>query len=335
MTATPTLNQPISPLGIRMCVGLLAPFMDNRGQIEIENVYGVSASDLYSQAVFAAQKLDALDHAAGALAMFFRGRPAPADAARKLGEFCQTLPNGLAEAQSMLDGWTAENTLGLITTAPINVRDDTEFVAASAVAVDAPWVNKAYQGGEDMFVLTMPDGPGWVTSDDNGFLAVGELAGGLEARFAASAYGDETSLALLTRDRQTLQPADATSSWVVAEEVSASYGAELPVVWLPQFRQEASHNLMDDPGRWGLESAAARGLPALNALISAAVQDVLVEITHTGVKAAAVTMVSMTRGMAPTNKVERLRANLTGGNLAYGVFAQGVAEPIVTGIYMP
>lgn len=111
--------------------------------------------------------------------------------------------------------------------------------------------------------------------------------------------------------------------------------AGVPRRWLPRFRQEASHDLMVDPARWGLQSASTCGLPTLNALIDAAVQDVMVEITETGVKAAAVTMVSLARGMMPSVKVERLRVNLTGRNLAYGVFTSGVAEPIVTGIYNP
>lgn len=330
---TPNANEPISPLGIRMCAGLLAPFMSDTGKAEIETVYGVTADRLYDMSVDNAWALDDIETAAGALGVFFRNRQVASDVAGTLGSFAQTLPSDVSDAQAQLDRWTAMNTLGLISTAPVNVNAETEVVAASAVAVDAPWLYRAVRFA-DSFLLSVPNGPGYVTADDRAFLAVGFLKGGLEARFAMSEDGDDAAIAMLSENVDGLHPADVTSQWVTSETAPADPGNEVPVARLPRFAQTASHNLLDDAERYGLGSVKSEGVPGLDAVLDQVAQNVMVEITETGVKAAAVTMASMTRGMT-FGTVDYLSADFTQGRIAYGVYAHGVDTPIVAGIYAP
>lgn len=342
----------VSPAGIRLLCGLLAPHVSEAAAAELETRWGLDATALHEETLrdvqLAAQD-PALHLALGAWARDVE--QVPALARERLGSLLAVMPEDNAQAQELLDGWASEQTGGLITEFPASIESYVRAALASAIAVDDTWtLPAAEQHGRfgdqrhaQGFQINNPPAQTRASADGRQVFVALSLVSGIELRVCASTEGVEHAEGLLAsllpgggdHEQRLLvdvfervaRPGDLFTT----AERCARPSAET-VVWLPEFLITADVDVADEAVRWGLESALqSGGTPGLGVLeVSAVKQAAMIEVSKRGVRAAAVT-VAMLAGMnLVTHSHERVAMDFS-EPFAFQLVAPGSTVALFTG----
>lgn len=310
-----------SPVGIRLVCGLVAPFLSPDGQDAIEARWGASAQDLFSEArTQVYQSGSAGLHLA--LGAWIRDTPThqtvlPVEAQTMLAGLLEYLPADVAEANTYLDAWAAEHTDNMIVKFPGEVRENTTGILASAVAVDEAWARPATEQRGPFgdarvagFGLDLDSVAARATEDGAALFAALTLANGMELRLCSSTDGLEAAAHLLAAtmtgpseddqaeddqaedERSGVErvfarvavPGDhlTASQWVTSRRTQTR-------TWVPTFTLRAQLDVAAEAEQWGLGPAMVEGAPGLGMPVHGIVQSSFIEVSHTGVRAAAVT----------------------------------------------
>ena len=341
-----TKSMIFSPLGVRMAVGLVAPFLSDGGKAEVEKVWGVSPDDLYAEANGVVDRLAAIPALHAAVAVWSR-LALDSAAQDRLGDLLRHLPESNAEAQDALNRWTSESTLGLIEKAPVQVREDTDTVLASALAMDDEWAQGPYKARRVRFSPQGEapqdlDGFSVPVNANNPETTLGTLHEGqtvvltmplsdeVSMTFALHEDGPEKALKHL-RDGGEVGPLGTDHPLVSL--ISAPGWADFLAV-IPEFKTTTQTALLADASRWGLVNASHpdEGAPGMHPdmFVMDAQQTAMIEVSRTGVKAAAVTMMLAGRSAAVPSSTP---AVVFDKPFAYAITLPGLKAPLFEGIY--
>ncbi len=310
-----------SPAGIRLAVGLVAPFLTPAGRAEVRKAWHQDAEDLHAEAIEAALVMGRSQVLHAALAVWTR-LPVPPEAVDRLGNLLKELPTSDQEAQRALDAWTSEHTLGMIADAPVRVGPATTAVVASALALDAQWETPGTPDpavrfdGRSVAGFTRRVRAGDTGLSPDGRTAVsrhrlrvpeGGEDPGLLVSFAMDERGPEAGLEALLLD-STLAPLQAGHPLVAT--VAGDDPGRVEVT-LPRFAFARTTDLLREADRWGLAHASdpREGMPGLGegSYVGQARQAALIEVTHEGVRAAAAAFMGVVRAaFSPGGRAEAL-----------------------------
>lgn len=332
-----------SPAGIRLVSGLVAPYLSPAGQRELAERWGVDAATLFAQSVATARAWKTHTALHAALGVWVRHHVLPAAAATALADLLQALPVEDAAAQALLDAWAAEHTHGMIPSFPAEVDPTTTTVLASAVAVDDTWACQTHRNP----LPFRPSPHGWVdgfdaevetprvltTTDESTVRAVLPLSSGLRMAFAISTRGAEAAARLLETPEVFVVTPQPGQPFTTVEKVERP--TELVSVRLPEFTTRTRLAIGADPTPWGLTAAIAEGAPGLGDLpVQGMVQDAFIEVSHTGVRAAAVTAMMFAAANMALPRLDYAQTVVTfDGPFAYQITAPGFEVPLFTGIH--
>lgn len=336
-------SQVHSPAGIRLVAGLVAPFLTAAGQAELASRWGADAETLHAEAVALTGAL--ADHGVlhAALGVWARNHEFPPTATARLGEYLGLLPQDVTRAQVVLDGWANEHTAGMIPQFPATVTEATSAVLASAIALDDTWARKTHElkmrrfSGAWVPGFEAPVEVDWAaTNADRSAVRVHiPLTSGLRMTFCAAVEGSEKAAWLLAEEPEVFthellegQP------FVTAQEVTEREALDVAVV-LPAFTTRSTLDVAAEANRWGLKTALVEGAPGLGDLpIDAIVQDAFIEVTHTGVKAAAVTaMMLAMANFSPVRHSHKQHVITFDGAFAYQITHPDFPVPLFAGTY--
>lgn len=335
-------GQVCSPAGIRLVSGLLAPYLSPAGQAELAERWGVDCATLFAEALATARAWRTHTALHAALGVWVRNHVLPAPAAAALQELLQALPSDDVQAKALLDAWAAEHTNRMIEAFPADVLADTTAVFASAVAMEDTWACRtsntpvpctASPGWRDGFEAEVDAPRVLATVDEATVRVVLPLESGLRMAFAISTHGvDEAARLLETPEAFTVtpQPGQPYTSVVKVERPT-----DLVSVRLPEFTTRTRLDIGADPTPWGLAAAFDEGAPGLGDLpVEGMVQAAFIEVTHTGVRAAAVTALMFGAANAMMPRLDYAQTVVTfDGPFAYQIAAPGFATPLFTGTY--
>lgn len=336
----PAHSEVCSPMGIRLVSGLVAPYLSITGQRELQARWGHGANTLFRDAVETERTLRAHPALHAALGVWVRNHRLPVAAAESLGDLVGLLPLDDTAAQRMLDGWAATNTHDMIETFPAQVQSDTTAVLASAVAVEDTWkapaqerrvqFNSEYGAG---FEAALSPWDLTATTDGSTVRARLRLQSGLMMQFAISTHGPVEAARLLATPEVFTVSVTYGLPFVSVEMVE--HPTEMVAFRAPEFTTRTTHDLTVKAPEWGLSTAFKEGAPGLGDLpLSGAVQDAFIEITHTGVRAAAVTaMMCRSANVAvPPRAFQQMVVTLD-QPFAYRIISPALETPLFTGIY--
>jgi hypothetical protein len=293
-----------SPAGIRLVVGLIAPFLTPMGKREVEMCWSTPVDVLFKESLDLAAEMTTHPTLHAALGVWTRNHTVPAEAAALLNAYLKALPSSTIEAQKVLDAWAEENTFGMIPQFPCEVQEDTHAVLASALAIEDTWERKGREIGlgfngqrVDGFEALADDTHALSTSERDAVRVTLPLASGLLMNFCIAADLNRAQSLLMTPNLFTEAVVDG-QDFVTTQKVkreTTDVAALLPV-----FTTRTSLNLGESAANWGIvEAMRPHGVPGLGDLeVTEAKQDAFIEVTHTGVRAAAVTAMMMTRSAA-------------------------------------
>lgn len=333
----------VSPLGIRLLSGLVAPYLSVAGQRDLQARWGHGAETLFRDTHATVETLRTHPALHAALGVWVRDHTLPAPAATALGHLLAALPLDDAAAQSLLDGWAVEHTNGMIGAFPGQVEATTTAVLGSAVTMDDTWAcptreislqfagsqawGKGFETGLAPWAIT-------ATTDGSTVRATLALSSGLQMNFAISTHGTAHAARLLdTPGVFTATPA-AGESFVSSRKVEQP--TEMVAFKAPAFTTSTLHDLKTDPEPWGLRALLADGAPGLGDLpLSSIQQRAFIEVTHTGVKAAAVTgmMMRSANAMTPPPRPYEQTVVTFDAPFAYEIVAPRLDTPLFTGTY--
>ncbi|MQY29046.1 serpin family protein [Nocardia aurantia] len=303
----------LSGCGVWPLLGLLASAADEPARAELAAATGLPAADARAGALRLLESLSAAESVAGALGLWVRRdvelRP----------EWAGALPAGTIEpltGQSALDDWAARHTAGLIPRFPLTLTPETAMLLATAVVARTAWSDPFHDD-----VLEPVSGP-WRGHRGPGLaryskqLGDAALLGGSDpvTRVVVRGNGD-LDVHLLLGDGP---PGEVLGAGFGALDGTVGIRADLPVgthgpgltveatramsdtlrIQLPPFEIRSSHDLLADPGLFGLHTATdhTRGhFPAVSATplaVDSATQSALARFTREGFEAAAVTAVA-------------------------------------------
>lgn len=332
-----------SPAGIRLVAGLVAPFLTDAGQAGLASRWGVNAETLHTEALALARTLGEHDALHAALGVWARNHEFPPTATARLGEFLGLLPQDVTRAQVVLDGWANEHTAGMITEFPATVTEATSAVLASAIALDDTWARKADERKMRRFSGTLV--PGFeapvevalaATNADRSAVRVHmPLTSGLRMSFCATVDGSEKAAWLLAEEPGVFTHALLEGQpFVTARNVTERDALDVAVI-LPAFTTRSTVDIAAEANRWGLKTAITDGAPGLGDLpISGIVQDAFIEVTHTGVKAAAVTaMMLASANMTHVAYTHRQNVITFGDTFAYEITHPDFPVALFAGTY--
>lgn len=331
----------ISPLGIRLVSGLVAPYLSVAAQRELQARWGHGANTLFAQTRQIAHALREHPALHAALGAWVRNHRLPADAANALGDLLDALPLDDEAAQAMLDQWAATHTRDMITSFPGQVQKDTTAVLASAVAMEDTWKCRTREsrvrfceGWGEGFEADLTPWSVSTTADGSTVRATLDLASGLKMHFAISTYGPKHAARLLETPEVFTTPPAAGSPFVTTRAVERP--TEMLAFIAPEFTTTSTHDLKDEAHEWGLETMLAQGAPGLGDLpLSSVLQNAFIEVTHVGVKAAAVTAMMFRSGNAmtpPPRPYEQTVVTLDEA-FAYTIESPDIETPLFTGIH--
>lgn len=331
----------ISPLGIRLVSGLVAPYLSVAAQRELQDRWGHGANTLFAQTREITRTLREHPALHAALGAWVRNHHLPADAATALGDLLDALPLDDEAAQAMLDQWAATHTHDMITSFPGQVQKDTTTVLASAVAMEDTWKCRTREShvrfSESWGKGFEADLTPWsvsTTSDGDTVRAILDLTSGLKMHFAISTRGPEHAALLLETPEVFTTPPMAGSPFVTTRAVERP--TEMLAFVAPEFTTTSTHDLKEDAHAWGLETMLAQGAPGLGDLpLSSVLQNAFIEVTHTGVKAAAVTamMFRSANAMTPPPRPYEQTVVTLDEAFAYIIVAPDIETPLFTGIH--
>lgn len=295
-----------SPLGLRLLIGLMAPLLSPKGQEEVTARWGETPQALQEEALATVALLKGLPSVTVALGLWTR-ESLPAGLEEEVLALVKTLPEDNREAQEVLDRWAQEETFDLIKSFPLQVTSAHRLVLGSAVALDLAWRAQEYTsslllfGGKraPAFMVTGDTfGERWGTGAQGSFLLeVPTEAEAITMVFALPQGGVQEALEDLRGEGLWGEiPQEHPSR----QEALSSLPHQQAV--LPSFKLTYTWEIMDEVEEWGLQAAATpgEGVPGLgegNYLLDA-VQEALIEVSPTGVKAAAVTAMGVGRALA-------------------------------------
>lgn len=330
-----------SPAGIRLVIGLAAPFLAPGAQREVEERWGAPADVLFKESADLAEAVRSHPALHAALAVWTRDAAVPEEAALRLGRLLQSLPHEVSAAQHVLDRWAAENTHDMIEKFPGEVREQTRLVLASAVAVEDTWSNSATDqhlpfNGRRVQGFRVDADPAHVTvtPDGRSLLVELPLKSGLLMRFCLSRRGVDTALTLIENPEQFTASPAADSPFI--EQIRTMVPRDAVAVSLPEFEIRTLLDLAAEPAAWGLDAAfsATDAAPGLgeNLELGSAAQASYVEVTREGVRAAAVTAIMIERAAVPVmNHIQR--AVTFRDPFAYTLTLPGHPTPLFAGTY--
>ncbi|TDD68032.1 proteinase inhibitor I4 serpin [Actinomadura darangshiensis] len=232
-----------------------------------------------------------------------------------------TLTGEPADDQRRLDAWAAEKTDGLIQEIPTRVTRDTRLVLASALTARTAWADPF--DGDTVLSRTTHDLRALVAGTPNGPVTMACVAG-VEDIDVHLVQGDQPPGQVLAAAFGTLEgrhpvtnaddlPEGTTGPGVtVWFEEAWSPRASLRLT-LPAFTVTASHDLLDLPDVFGLDTVTDQtrghfpGIGAFPLAIGQAGQNALARFDAEGFEAAAVTSFGMLAGSAPPTETYRAR----------------------------
>lgn len=330
-----------SPAGIRLVSGLLGPYLTPSGQEELSTFWDTSVDDLFTQAVLAAEDLADLDALHAALGVWVRNHRLPSSAAEQLAAFVQQLPDDNAAAQAALDGWAAEHTAGMIPTFPCTVTDDTRAVLASALAVDDTWERPAADtrvAFQDQrvrgFKADTPRSLVRCTAAGTAVRATLPLTSGLTMSFCIHQDGPAAALEQLLNAPNYFYALPTLSHPMISSRPVYTPTGDVAIL-VPSFTITSSLDIAADAAAWGLEAALRPGgVPGLGNLeVSEARQDAFIEVSHTGVRAAAVTAMVLARSANMMTPQHQQLAVEIDQPFAFALTHPDIEAPLFTGIY--
>jgi hypothetical protein len=340
--AAPTseLTRVCSPLGIRLVSGLVAPYLHVAAQRELQSRWGHGAATLFDDTLDTVQALRTHPALHAALGVWVRNHHLPTAATTALGDLLAALPLDDAQAQTMLDRWASENTADMIRTFPGQVDVTTTAVLASAVAMDDTWRHDTFEtrmgfAGRRVEAFEADLSPWSVisTADGSTVRALLRLSSGLKMHFAISTHGPEHAARLLETPEVFDTAIREGQPFVTSREVEQP--TEMVAFISPEFTTRTTVDVGAEAGAWGLEKAVATGAPGLGDLPMAGIlQEAFIEVTHSGVKAAAVTvMMFAAANMALPTKWHRQTVLTLDEPFAYEIVSPSLSTPLFTGIY--
>lgn len=310
-------NQITSGIGAWTCLALALHGATGEAQLELEESLGVDKSVALRSAEFLRRRLEKAEGLSGAFGLWYNER----DVAIR-SEFLNSVRRGtvgaIPEDRSLLDRWAREHTNGLIEEFPVEIDQHALFLVASAVAAEAEWAEPfedgsgLWQGCEEYFCwLTQStadvDRAAILTHEENRFsrlvcpttedFDVHLLAGEENADLSAAVTAGIGALHQDAEIRLGSELATSESAGcLTVKRRMARTNESLLRCAVPRFDLDGTHDLLEDPGFFGLESATdvsqgnfddiASDTPLA---VSAAAQSAMASFTAEGFKAAAVT----------------------------------------------
>lgn len=340
VTPVETTSSVHSLAGVRLVLGLLGPFLTPAGQQEVERVWGAPVEVLFEESVALATQVKNHPALHAALGVWTREHDFPAQAVARLADYLQALPADPEAAQAVLDGWASAHTHGMIPTFPCTVTEATRAVLASALAVDDTWARHAEETltlfhGERVkgFDISTGDADARTTMDGRAVRVSVGLTSGLVMNFCISEDGVGRATALLGEPEVFTKPVCNGQPFISTRPVR--WQTTDVAVLLPEYEIRSNLDLADDAAAWGLvEAMRPFGVPGLGGLeISEARQDAFIEVTHTGVRAAAVTALSLrASGMISLPEFSQ-RVVRFSEPFAFRLELPGMPVPLFAGIY--
>lgn len=337
--STDSPNSVVSPLGVRLVSGLVAPFLSPRGQADLEDRWGRTSDELFESSLKAAEEFRGIGAVHMALGAWTRRFQIPPVAVTRLGGVLGDLPHNDTEAQALLNTWTRDHTNDLILSFPAQVEKDTVAVLGSAVAVEDTWNLQVVD--QDVFFnqqrrkgFSAQADPASVMADETGrtVRAVLPLRSGATLNLCRSLDGPGVAQAMVCKDDYFVEAVNDSMPTVGRSPVHAP--TPLVRVVAPEFTISTRHNLMEQAAQWGLAGLVADGAPGLGGLeVSQAAQEAFIEVTHTGVKAAAVTgMAMMASAMWSYDDHEQHLVEFD-DEFAFALMMPGISTPLFEGVF--
>ncbi|MFC9894304.1 serpin family protein [Nocardia sp. NPDC127579] len=312
----------LSGVGVWPLLAILADAAEGPARAELARVIGVPVTAARESALELLEVLATSSSTAAALGVW-----AKADLPLR-ADWAGNLPAGVVQrlgGQNALDRWASAHTRGMIERFPLRITDATVLVLATALFAETAWRTPFQPAGlapvagpwaghrgvalsrhsADAGAAAILDGPAPVTRvvvegvDD---LDVHLLLGAAEPGAVLA-----TGLAALhgaVPIRGELPPGTQGPGLTVLEQSSATPLDYLRIT-VPPFDIRSSHDLLEHPGRFGLDAATRAELdnfPAISPIplfLSQGRQDALARFSAKGFKAAAVTAFAMAPGGMP------------------------------------
>lgn len=303
-------NKVTSDLGVRLLVGLLAPFANPQLQHDIAAATGRQPDDLFADAE---RVLAQFDHRPDSLirAGFFATllEQVSLEAKARLGRLLRRLATG-ESGQQALHLWTNTATRGLIKKPPVDAPEVAgPMVAMTVVAADDEWVHP----GADAALYI--EGSRWIggfrqqlpvaalTQVGDALVVTNPLKGGLQVRIAVHHAGVGPAVDALNRLGAAETP--VTHHPLLRHETVEGPAPLVPFidVTLPNMTVSTEWQVAEDADRWGIRRLLTDpdAVPGLGeGLFSTALAQVAcAEMSRRGFRAAAVTAAALAAGLPP------------------------------------
>jgi serine protease inhibitor len=304
----------VSGCGVWPLLGLLATAADGPARGELAAAVGLPAAAAQAAALDLLGMLGDAKSLAGALGIWVRRDIELRDA------WVRSLPAGTVEqltGQTALDSWAAGHTAGLIDRFPVHVTADTALLLATAVVARTAWVDPFHDD------VLEPESGSWQGHRGPGLYRYSRqlrdaaiLATTAPVTRVVVRGDNDLDVHLLVGD---MPPGGVLAAGFGALDGSVEARTDLPVgttgpgltvrhtramsdalrIHLPPFEIRCSHDLLAQPGLFGLRAATDRShghFPAVSPTplcVDSAAQHTLARFTAAGFEAAAVTAVAV------------------------------------------
>ncbi|MBR7835198.1 hypothetical protein KDL01_18135 [Actinospica durhamensis] len=343
-------------------LGLLAHAADGPGRKELEHAVGLPANDARAGALEILGLLREMTATNSALGIWARAQ-CPLDPPWTTGLPLGTvghLTGDPVRDGPLLDGWARQHTGGLIEKMPVEVDDETLLVLATAMSVRTSWIRPFTESGYP----TWSDEGVW---RDRRYYTLWRASRIVDrVSVAATNHGEITCLEILGKEGVTVHlvigeqgrsAREVLEGGLLARSGYGRRGGELRIgetapalavervpdnepddrllIHMPRFSVDASHDLLEHPEVFGLDTVTDRlrgHFPAISAqplAVSQARQSAAARFTAKGFEAAAVTAIALMAGgmpPVPPRRVKQIRVEL---DRPFGFFASHRASGLI------